>query len=268
MKKIIITKSLILSFIYLVSCISVNAQCTNQLFHTSGTLSINGVQVTTTSFGDFGIVTNYCPNSTQPYLIGADYSYPNHTGGYTFQFSPSVDSVSLNFSGMHNGEMVQIYVNGNHYSVPSIGVYNGCDSLAHLTPTGDIVGQIDGSPSGWNGTIISGPINEITVIDSIIEGTPNGVVFSIFFCSNFTTSINENSKQKTSVYPIPTKDKIKVETEVNSELEISNLQGQVIISKILYQEISDVDISLLDNGVYILSISKNGKSETKKIVKN
>lgn len=271
MKKTKIIKYFVLASICIASWVHVKAQCSNQIFHTSGMITINGIQVTVISFGDCDTISTYCSASTLPYLIGANYTLPNHNGGYLFQFFPTIDSLTLNFSGINdNGihkEIVMLYVNGNHYSIPSAGLQNGCDSLAVLTNSGDITGATNGSTSGWNGTIITGPISEIVVMDSVVSGTPNGAVFSISFCSEYTTSIFEKTNPKFSVYPIPTKGNITIEASNKSKLEISDMQGQVILQQTILQEKSDIDLSILEKGIYILTINDNGMTEVKKIVK-
>lgn len=168
------------------SSLTLYGQCSSQVLHLAGTETINGVDVTVTSAGVTDSILNYCPWLTRPYLIGASFSGGSGNGSFTFQFSPPIDSVTLNFSGINdqfiNKEIVKLLVNGNHYSIPSAGLPNGCDSLAVLTPFGNITGHASGGVSGWMGTTIIGNISEITVLDSIVAGSPGGSVFSIFFC--------------------------------------------------------------------------------------
>lgn len=271
MKKTTVVKGVMLFAITLLSWININAQCLNQVFHTSGTETVKGIQITVIPSGDYGTITTYCSGSTQPYLIGANYTYPNHNGSFKFKFSPPIDLLTLNFSGINDAvtdqEIVKIFVNGAHYSIPSVGLPNGCDSFAVLTSLGEITGAENGPVSGWNGTSITGPIHELIVMDSVVVGTPNGSVFSLFICSEHTTSIFEDINSKFLVYPIPSKDNITIDAPIKSKLEIINLQGQVILQEILLQEKNDVDLSILEKGFYILKLNHNGKTEVRKIVK-
>lgn len=178
----------------LVSSIGLYGQCSYQITHTAGTKTINGIDVTVSGAGQFDSIFTYCPAVTMPYMIGVTYSSPgaNANGSYTFQFSPPIDSVTLNFSGINGDiahkEIFKLFVNGTHYPIPSAGLPNGCDAMAILTPFGNITGNASGGVSGWSGTTITGSISEITVLDSIVVGTPNGGVFSLFICPTSTTT--------------------------------------------------------------------------------
>ena len=273
MKKKTIVKCVMLLSIISLSWNNIYAQCMYQIFHTSGTTTINGIQVIVVPFGHSDTITTYCSGNTQPYLIGANYTTPNSDGSYRFQFSPPIDSLTLNFGGIHddgvNKEIVKINVNGNHYSIPSVGNSNGCDSLAVLTPAGNITGAISGSASGWSGTIITGPISEITIIDSIVTGSPNGTVFSLFICSENATSISERNKLELLIYPIPTNDKITIEGLSNREIKIDlfDLLGR---KKHIYPLIQDnkavIDVADLPKGIYFVVITANRKTVTQKVI--
>jgi gliding motility-associated-like protein len=165
---------------------SLHAQCTNQVTHTSGTQVINCVNITATPFGGADVLPSYCPGVTTPYLIGYSFANGNQSGGYTFNFSPPVSAVTLNFSGLSNtppsSEEIMLFVNGVHYSIPAAGTTNLCDGMAVLTPGGNIGGCVGCSVSGWSGTNITGPISTLTVYDTI-SGVPNGALFSLYFCN-------------------------------------------------------------------------------------
>lgn len=180
-----------ITLLVLIACISNSsyAQCitNNQVTHLSGSVIINGINVTV-SFS--GIVTNnssYC-TETYPYFIGYNPGPGSGTGSYTFDFSPAIDSVRLNFSGISNSssssERVVIRKNGVHYAIPQPGVVSICDALAVLTAEGDIEGCVGCGTSGWKGTSIGGPISQLVVVDTVLSGNPNGSIFSIFFANN------------------------------------------------------------------------------------
>lgn len=153
----------------------------------SGSVVINGINVTVTSSGNVMSLSTYCP-ATIPYLPGYTPGPGSGTGSFTFNFVPAVDSVRLNFSGLSNSggsvERVVLKKNGVHYAIPLPGVPNGCDPMAVLTGGGDIEGCVGCGVSGWSGTRIGGPISQIVVLDTVISGTPNGSVFSLFFANN------------------------------------------------------------------------------------
>lgn len=51
-----------------------------------------------------------------------------------------------------------------------------------LTPAGNVGGCLGCTVSGWNGTTINGPISSLTVLDTLLSGSPNGSLFSLFIC--------------------------------------------------------------------------------------
>jgi len=77
-------------------------------------------------------------------------------------------------------------------------------------------------------------------------------------------SVNENEIPKINLYPNPTLDILFIESPQPIEtVKIYNLQGQLI------KEVSsnNVDVSQLTTGLYFVQVVADGKSETKKFVK-
>jgi uncharacterized repeat protein (TIGR03803 family) len=70
-----------------------------------------------------------------------------------------------------------------------------------------------------------------------------------------------------SIYPNPSADYITVESLQHAVIEILNLQGQKIIQQQLKQGKTDIDISGLAKGLYILRLNDNDKIEVTKILK-
>jgi hypothetical protein len=171
-------------------CSILNAQCNynQQVTHVTGTKVVGCVNVTVTSLGHIDTNTTFCP-FIAPYAIG--YSFKTKVsanGSYTFTFSKPINGVALNFTGVTNEppstEEIHIYVNGIHYKIMSQGVINYCDPIAILTPAGDIGAPIGCSGAGWSGTLISGPITTLTVLDTVFGGTPVGSLFSLSICDD------------------------------------------------------------------------------------
>lgn len=243
---------------------NVFSQCTNQVFDTSGTHVVSGVSVTVTSFGTASINTVYCA-STTPYIIGHLISSGlTANSGYTFQFTPPVDSITLNFSGISNiapyQEIVMVEINGIRYSIPSPGTSNGCDAMAVLTPEGYITGCAACSVSGWNGTSIAGPVSMITVIDSAALNGPGGnqSLFSLFFCDSINTSgIADNLENKNTlhIYPNPTSGKITIQSASSDNyFELYDMAGKLLKKKTFNVSRFETDLSEFNNGVYFLKV--------------
>lgn len=171
----------------LIAGLNVHAQTMQRVKHVSGSQVINDICVTVTSNGQTAKLwtPNLCNGETGPYFIGyntVDYTCKN--GSYTFNFSPPVSEVKLNFTGLssssvYDEEMI-VFVNGEHYSIPEPGTVNTCEKMAYLTNSGNVTGCYECSTSGWNGTVIEGPIYTLTVLDSVIKGEPAGALFALY----------------------------------------------------------------------------------------
>jgi hypothetical protein len=180
------------------------------------------------------VTTNsvYCA-FTLPYFIG--YSSTSGDGSFTFYFLPPVSALSLNFSGISNDvggtEEVVLYVNGLHYPIPSAGTPNGCDPMAVLSPSGNITGCAGCGVSGWKETVINGPIALLTVKDSVIQGLPNGSIFSLFICTGEVGLEEHLSTTGYRLFPQPLLDEATL--QLNRDLEdatlvVYNLYGQPV----------------------------------------
>jgi hypothetical protein len=137
--------------------------------------------VTVTSDGSVGNL-DYCGES--PYWVGV-----GSTGGsYTFSFSPPVSGVSLGLTAINNQpvfssqEEVRFEINGTSYPITVPGTPGSCFSPAIITPTG-AVGAVSGQVGAWGNMDINTSISTLKVEDVIFAGTPNGVIFTLFFCS-------------------------------------------------------------------------------------
>lgn len=69
------------------------------------------------------------------------------------------------------------------------------------------------------------------------------------------------------VYPNPAKDKLTIISLQKSDMELLSIQGQKILQQQLHQGKTDIDISGLAKGIYILKLSNDEKTEVTRIVK-
>jgi hypothetical protein len=256
----------ILTAIFTIKIAYLLGQCTDQVLNLNGTATVNGTQVTVTSSGFVASNSVYC-GATFPYFVG--YSYSSNSGGngsYTFNFSPPISAATLNFSGvsrdLSNAEEVKLFVNGTHYQIPAVGSLNGCDALAILTPLGDIAACAGCSVSGWNGTTINGPINSITVIDTVLIGAPAGSIFSLFICNDVSTGLVENKiTDNHQYYPNPFFIETTLQTSIilkDASLIIYNSFGQKVKQ---IKNISGQTVILhrdnLPSGMYIFHLTQD-----------
>jgi len=239
-------------------------QCTNQILNLSGTSVVNGVEVSVTSTGIVDSNTDYCA-STFPYFVGYNNFAGSGNGTFKFNFSPAVNSITLNFSGISNvgddKEIVALSVNGVHYPIPSIGTNNVCDALAVLTTNGDITGCDNCPVSGWNGTTIAGPITSLTVLDSAISGIGNGALFSLFICESAVSNVQKiNNKNKHKTFPNPFTEQTTLQIDYllkDATLSICNYLGQKVKEiKNISGQTTTIFRDNLPKGLYLFNLAE------------
>ena len=102
---------------------------------------------------------------------------------------------------------------------------------------------------------------------SYLQKSPNSII-SIEVISQLTTYIDFNELSKViKIYPNPATNNISIESPQKAEIEILSIQGQTILQNQIQQGKTEIDISGLAKGVYILKLSSNDKTEVKRIVK-
>ena len=246
-------------------------QCLNQVTHLNGSMNINGTNVTISSLGSVSTNTSYCPAFTTPYLVGQV-----SDGSYTFQFSPPIDSISLNFSAItnisSNKDIVKLTVNGSHYPLTNVGNPISCpqtNSIPILNLNGNMIAPGGTSAVGCVELVIPGPISQIEVLDSVV-GFPAGVIFSLFIC-NESTSINtkSNTDNIVNIYPNPTTTHFTIEG-INKpyNLTINNALGQLLYrERRINEQSKKVDVSQFPKGILFIRIEAEGKVIYRKVVR-
>jgi hypothetical protein len=259
-----------LIFIYTIFCISKYSysQCNLQVTHTSGTKILNSISIDVSSTGIVDTSTTYCEN-TFPYVIGFNWIPDNGPGRYNFSFSPVIDSLTINFSGLSSGnlnenETVLLYINGLHYSIPNKGMLNGCDVMADLTPTGDITSCNCGF-SGWNGTTIRGNISSLSVLDSPSFG---GSLFSLFIPGD-RFGINKQENNESILHPNPLTDLVTITLDNNIPCSIIlfDMQGKNCLQE-TFINTATLNTKQLKSGIYFYEITNSkGMIRTGKIIR-
>ena len=91
---------------------------------------------------------------------------------------------------------------------------------------------------------------------------------SLFLNYHLTTGINEINIESLNVYPTITQDIVSVNATDKYVLQIFNILGQSLKDETIFPGKSDIDISLLPNGVYLFCFKGNErKGKTFKIIK-
>jgi hypothetical protein len=113
-----------------------------------------------------------------------------------------------------------------------------------------------------------GSIYEITNNDQGMQLS----IFTIFFTAlsfqNYPLSSQQLEEQKIQVYPNPSSSKIFIKSDELSihQIEIYNQLGQRV--KNVSQNLTELDISTLEKGIYFMTLHLNNNIITKKIIKN
>ena len=85
---------------------------------------------------------------------------------------------------------------------------------------------------------------------------------------NSSTINNNKSKEIISIYPNPANDIISVELPINkSTIEIMNFNGQIVKRMKSYNSLTQIDISDLKGGIYLIKVADEKGVFTKKFIK-
>jgi hypothetical protein len=143
-----------------------------------------------------------------------------------------------------------------------------------LPPTPLITGDLTGS--GINDI---NPVNRFYIKQDAPSNTPTlnidevriGLTWASVTPKSISTGTQEIFSEKTrpTIYPNPVKDMMRVDIKSSdiNVIEIYNLTGNRIISKKINPGITNVDVSNLSQGVYLVSLKGSGVIYNKKFIK-
>tara|TARA_R110002072_G_scaffold301400_2_gene481044 strand:+ start:3869 stop:4924 length:1056 start_codon:yes stop_codon:yes gene_type:complete len=156
-------------------------------------------------------------------------------------------------------------------SVPNVIRYNIVDTSV---ATGTLLGDLEIIRNQYEYYTNTSNLPIFTITKLTIQTVGGGTViseFSLVLSAYVTTeflSIEEKDEVKFTVYPNPAQNEIKLNGEFSS-----NAKGQIIdqsgriVSKFNVLSNAPVDISSLENGMYVLRITDNGRTTSKNVVK-
>ena len=140
-----------------------------------------------------------------------------------------------------------------------------------------------GSSHGWQQAAIGGVdwnlfsnpypvyLRFVFYSDSILTNKEGWMIDNLgtcMGCANCMPGIEEKQgKGLISIYPNPATTSLTIESQQQSTLEILNIQVQTIRQQRIQQGKTDIDISGLAKGVYILRFQTNEKVEVTRIIK-
>jgi len=161
----------------------------------------------------------------------------------------------------------------NLRSVVSSSVNN--ETFGTISPIGDIA-VADGSDKSYEIMPAEGYEIESVLVDEVNIGTESTYNFSNIL-ANHSIKVNfklidlgTGNQNFTSlkVYPNPVKDILTISyNEEISTIDVVNLVGKQVMSKVINSKETQLDMSNLANGTYFVKVSSDSKSKTIKVVK-
>ena len=216
------------------------------------------------------------------FLYGMTYQGGTDSIGVIFKIKPDGTGYSklLDFNGT-NGQYPggSLIFDGTFlYGMTTHGGTNNRGVIFKINPDGtgyaDLLNFADDAVHGYNpcgslisdGTFLYGMTQQGGTSINCSSGC--GVIFKY----DLATGIVENpAKSGTetdfSIYPNPVTNNLIIKTLQKATIEIFNIQGQKILQQQLQQGKTDIDISGLAKGIYILRLYSNDKTEVTRIVK-
>ena len=201
--------------------------------------------------GSIGFVTGNAAN------LNSDFDDVDE--GYTTLISPQMDLTSLSNPHINFARSFFCYHGpGQFDDTLKVFISNGSTSV--------LLDQI-GGPQGneMSYAFQSIPINGLLTINNtmqisvtISDENPNinitEAAFDHFWVSNYiTTDISENTKEKFSLYPNPSNEKITIENaEIDSYVHIRDLNGKVQKTIQVSANKMEIDLQSLSAGIYII----------------
>lgn len=194
---------------------------------------------------------------------------------------PFVYALAINGSDIYAGTLDGVYMssnNGANWSSQNNGMPPN-KGVSSLIISGNRIfagfpssGVYMSADNGINWIPINNGLTNIHVVelvisnDTLFAGTGGGVWKLSLSGAGINGTLNNESN--IVVYPNPAKDKLTFESLQKSSIEIYNIQGRRILQQPIQQGKTDIDISSLAKGVYILKHYSNDMTVVTKIVKD
>jgi choice-of-anchor B domain-containing protein len=218
------------------------------------------------------------PNPTNNTMIGTDAPYDCGSIGFVTgnaaNFNPDFDDVDEGYTTLISPQMDLTSLSNPHINFArSFFCYHGPgqfdDTLKVFISNGSTSVLLDqiGGPQGneMSYAFQSIPINGLLTINNtmqisvtISDENPNinitEAAFDHFWVSNYiTTDISENTKEKFSLYPNPSNEKITIKNaEIDSYVHIRDLNGKIQKTIQVSTSKMEIDLQCLTAGIYII----------------
>lgn len=265
----------------------------------------NGIEISTSYGSSWSLGSGtgnsnifcFAGNDTTVYAGTNNGIYVSTDGGYTFGAKESRsywDIYAIGVSGSNAFLGAHGHTDGLTYYPGGLYLYNGTSAVAVTNGLTNIdvnaiivfgiyvfVGTDNGvflsSNNGANWTPINTGLTDTYIRsfaicgDTLYAGTHQGVWKRSLSEMVVVVGTNDDlSQNKLLIHPNPASTSITVEnipTGNNNKLSVYNIQGELIIQKQLYQEKTEINISNLPNGIYILKIEGFDGVKVRKFIK-
>ncbi|APY11742.1 endonuclease I [Seonamhaeicola sp. S2-3] len=207
----------------------------------------------------------------------SSYSIRNWTGddGGSWSATDARTDQSINGSEaitIRNGSLSTPTVSGGigNLTVTTLRVFSGSSGTFNLKVNGNIVGTI--AYSDTEQTITIPNINVSGDVSIIIDGnsvSSNRVIFDDLSWTCYTSlSTESNELISLKMHPNPIKgNRLYFETNKDLDIKIYDILGKLIIDKSVISNNNFIDVSNIKKGIYLVRISNNNQSITKKLIK-
>ena len=151
-------------------------------------------------------------------------------------------------------------------------IYTGTSGTFKLNVNGTEVGTIPYSATSTTTTIPNINITGDVIISITGNSTAsNRVLFDdLSWSCNTILAVDELEKESFAIYPNPSNGTVKINFENANDKHdviIFSVSGQKVFEK-EYNNISNASVSNLQKGFYLVTVTKEGKSTTKKLIVN
>jgi hypothetical protein len=227
------------------------------------------------SDGDFVGVTSFTPTGNDPYPDGNNgYQISDVDGNYILEFDTvnltgaSSPTLSLNYYIADTG--YEGNGTANEQGDDRIRIYvkdlTNANEIDILNSTGTNINDM-----GIQGSWLTGNVDLTTntTVQLVIEVRCNSSNEAFFFDNinvNGILGLGDNNQDTFSVYPNPANGYVNITSQTSGDKNVTvyNVLGKQVINTTINTD--RLDISNLNSGIYIVKISQNGVSSTKKLV--
>jgi hypothetical protein len=278
MKKLYI---LIMFLAFSLPAIKALAQCDSILFH-DGTMESQWGS--STSADHFSIFVRFTPSYYPAQLCAIRAYFRNGDAGSTCKWRAYSDP-----SGAAHGGVTSIYLGSTAFANPSSGgitgqtyeIYSGDLTSANIQVTsGDMYVGVT-QTTGWFGLAIdNAPLDSVAddnrqwtdllgTWTTLYHNAANGQFGITAFFKPSTVGIQETNSNESNimVYPNPATNDITIEYPQSAVIEITDIQGQLIKTLAATDNKTNIDVSSLSGGVYIVEVKTDKGITFKKFVK-